>query len=81
MEHGAVVRLWSDAGGPCLFYHRAITMGGGVGSLYAHLLISLSLTARRDELLLGSCYEMAVITAGDVYLETTCLFTASRELN
>lgn len=81
MERGAVVWLWTDAGLPRLFYHRTITTGSGVASLYACLLISLSLTGRRDELLLGSCYEMAVITAEHVCLETTCLFAASRELN
>lgn len=81
IECGAVVRCWTDAGGARLFYRRTIRTSSSVGSLYALLLISLSPRARKDEPLLGSCYEMAVVTAEDVCSETTCLFTASQELN
>lgn len=70
-----------DAGGARLFYRRTVRTGSSVGSLYALLLISLSPTARRAAPLLGSCCEMAVVVPEDVCLETTCLFTASQQLN
>lgn len=81
MEYSAVVRCWTNASGARLFYSRTIMTGSNVGSLYALLLISLSPTARTDKPLLGSCYEMAVVMAEDVCLETTCLSTISQELN
>lgn len=81
VECGAVVRRWTDAGGARLVYRGPVRTGSGVGSLCALLLPRPSPAARRDEPLLGSRCEMAVVAAEDVCLETTCLSTAGQELN